>query len=90
MTFSNDRIRFPVSDTRPFINNSRTFLNADSIGDFAPTVIGSVAFLTPLLTTQKSMQFTAILLIRIRILVNPFMTHGSMTFQPQPFTNLIR
>ena len=46
MGFANDCIRFPVSYTKPGVNDGRSLVYADSILKDVPSVIGSITFLS--------------------------------------------
>ena len=42
--FTYNRIAFPVADSGLLIDNSRAFLNAETVGDTSPVVLFAITF----------------------------------------------
>ena len=62
MTFTDDRIAFPVSDMGFIVNDNWAFINADTVGDTSPAVLFAIGFATFFLTTQVFMEITTLVL----------------------------
>src|SRR5919108_2876056 len=52
VVFAKHRIHFPVAQAFPMVDNGRTLFNTAAIEQFAPPIVGSVAFPSLLLATQ--------------------------------------
>ena len=72
MPFTYNRIAFPVADSGLLSDNSRAFLNAETVGDTSPVVLFAITFTTLLLATQVLVYISSFALIFVDIEVNPF------------------
>ena len=50
--FTYNRIAFPVADSEILSDNSKAFLNAETVGDTSPVVLFAITFTALFLTTQ--------------------------------------
>ena len=66
MSFTDNRIAFPVVDSRFMGNNSWTFINADAVGNASPAILFAVSLTTFLLATQMFMEITSLMFVSIR------------------------
>jgi hypothetical protein len=83
-------VGLPVSGAGAFLDELRPLVNRNPTPDLAPAVIASVAFPAPLLATQAGMEITATALVRIDILVDPFVTDMQPLLHRQPAVDLLR
>ena len=83
-------VGLPVSDAGAFLNDPRPLVDRNPAPELAPAVITPVAFPAPLLATQVGMEITATVLVRIDILVDPFVTDMQSLLHQQPAADLLR
>jgi hypothetical protein len=70
--FTYNRIAFPVADSEILSDNSRAFLNAETVGDTSLVVLFAITFTALFLTTQVLLYLSSCALIFVDIEVNPF------------------
>lgn len=88
MVFAGDGVEFPVTETRVLLHNGWPSLDADAVRKLTPSLSGTIAFFTLLLTAQVSVQVTPGLLVRRDVLVNPFVVDCGVTVSLQPIRDL--
>ena len=90
MSFTDNRIAFPVADSRFMGNNSWTFINADAVGNASPAILFAVSLTTFLLATQMFMEITSLMFVSIDMEVNPFVAARDTLFCMQAPGNLFQ
>ena len=83
-------VGLPVSGAGAFLDDLRPLVNRNPAPDLAPAVIAPVAFPALFLATQVGMEITATALVRIDILVDPFVTDMQSLLHRQPAADLLR
>ena len=83
-------VGLPVSDAGAFLDDLRPLVDRDPPPDLAPAVIAPVAFPALFLAAQVGMEITATALVRIDILVDPFVTDMQSLLHRQPAADLLR
>jgi hypothetical protein len=78
-------VGLPVAGAGAFLDDLRPLVNRNPAPpDLVPALIASVALPTPFLVTQAGMEITATALVRIDILVDPFVTDMQSLLHRQP------
>ena len=85
-----DKVGLLVSGAGAFLDELRPLVDRNPAPDLAPALITPVAFPAPLLATQVGMEITATALVRIDILVDPFVTDMQSLLHRQPAADLLR
>jgi hypothetical protein len=83
-------VGLPVSGAGAFLDELRPFVNRNPAPDLAPALITPVAFPALFLATQVGMEITATALVRINMLVDPFVTDMQSLLHRQPAADLLR
>ena len=83
-------VGLPVSGAGAFLDDLRPLVDRNPTPDLAPAVITPVAFPAPLLATQVGMEITATALVRIDILVDPFVADLLARLLRQPTADLLQ
>ena len=90
MGFTNNGIKLPITQTAACINNSRAFINANSIDQLTPATVTTISFASVLLTAKVTVKNTALCFILEDILINPLMANSDAVFGLKPKTDLLR
>ncbi len=83
MSIANDEIAFPVADSGLIVNDSRAFINTDTVGNASPAILFAVTFAVFFLATQVMMKITALSFILVNMEVNAFVTDRNALFFKQ-------
>lgn len=89
MTFANDSVELPVSETRTLGNNLWSGIDTYSRRKLTASLSGTVSFLALLLAAQMLVQAASRLLVRQNVLIYPFMTDSGSTRSSQPVGDLL-
>ena len=84
MTFANDSVEFPVSETRALRDNLWSGIDTYSRRKLTAPLFGTVSFLALFLAAQVLVQVASRFLVRQNVLIYPFMTDGGSTSSSQP------
>ena len=71
--FFDHGVGLPVADAGAFLNEPRPLVDRDPAPDLAPAVMTPVAFPAQLPATQVNMELATTALVRMDMLVDPFM-----------------
>ena len=90
MGFTNNGIKLPITQTAACINNSRAFIDANSVDQLPPATVTTILFASLLLTTQVTVKNTALCFILDDILINTLMANSDAVFCLKPKADLLR
>jgi len=90
MVLAEEGVGFPVTEACSAINYFGTLFDTAAIGQFAPSIILSIAFAPFLLATQVSVEVTANTFVFEDILIEPLMTDANLLLLFQSARDLFR
>ncbi len=88
--FTNNGIKLPITQTAACINNSRAFIDANSVDQLPPATVTTILFASLLLTTQVTVKNTVLCFILDDILINTLMANSDAVFCLKPKADLLR
>gem|GEM_PF-1987526 len=88
--FFDHGVGLPVADAGAFLNEPRPLVDRDPAPDLPPAVMTPVAFPAQLPATQVNMELATTALVRMDMLVDPFMADLQTLLLRQPAADLLQ